>query len=383
MKRALGVACSTVLLGCPAQPLGNTDWPWFDVVPYEATPGELFDPSSAPTCAPESIVDFNTSGARANDTLTLTVDTRGARNDLHPMCAELDSSEVVLRYRVPPLADHAVQAIRVTTITSATIANAGDETNPFVPDPTTFDTVLSIRPDCIRAEANCNNDAFVPDGTGGARPTRRSDLYLVGVLPEDEMLVIVDGYDGNAGLAQVTLTEYPQLGVLGTPCVPIPPERALDTTAPTAYFRCPAPGIQCLPGAAPDGTDLCVPLVALGRPCDSQGHFNVCAEMIDGITCAQDPNMDAHTQCALPGTTAGASCRGGTRVVPCDAGLACVPSNDPRVAGVCVAIVNSGDTCDPAPVMPRNHCAAGLTCCAESPDAGSPHTCAPTGPACF
>ena len=160
-----------------------------------------------------------------------------------------------------------MQAIRVSTITAATIANASAGAGPLVPDPTTFDTVLYLRFACDQADANCNNGAFVPDGTGGAKITQRSELYQVPTMPDDEMLIVVDGYDGEEGLAQVTLQEYPQLGVLNAPCIPIPPERSMDVTAPTAYFRCSVPRHSVSAwGGARRQRPLCVPLVPLGSP---------------------------------------------------------------------------------------------------------------------
>ena len=384
---ALAAAWTAAFLAaCPAEPLDDSSWPGFDIVPYDATPGDRHDLAGAPTCAPESIVDLNATATRTGDVLTLLVDTTGARNDLHPMCADLDSGEVVLRYTVPPLSDHTVAAIRVSTITAATIANGSADMQPLVADPTTFDTMCCTSASGATApDANCNNDAFVP----GRRYGRREDYAALGDVHGAVAARRRDAdhrgrlrrrvRDCAAHRGRVPA----KLGVLDAPCIPVPPERQMDPTAPTAYFRCPLPDIQCLPGAAPDGTDLCVPLVPLGGPCDSEGHYNMCVGTMDGIACAQDPITGGEGVCALPGTVPGAPCRGGIGVVGCDPGLACVPSNDPRVAGACVPIVEAGQLCDPAIIMPRNHCDTGLMCCGVIADAGSPTRCGVPGPGCF
>src|SRR3954462_14968656 len=104
------------------------------------------------------------------------------------------------------------------------------------------------------------------------------------------LFVMVDGYDGQAGLAEVSVEEITELGREGAPCFEIPPERAQDPTAPTADFRCPHPGIRCQPAAAPDGTDLCVPVIAIGQRCDFEGRFNVYERPADAVECVSNPS---------------------------------------------------------------------------------------------
>jgi hypothetical protein len=372
---ALTVACA--LAGCPAPPLDdNTDW---DTPPFDAVAGDLSF-GVAPTCAPESVVDLNASATRAGSLLQLLVDTRNTRNDQHPACVPQDSTEVILRYTSPSLADHRVAAIRVTTITPQTIANASGVDDP-VPDPTTYDTVVSIRFACDGRDIDCNADAFFQDAQGIVHKTHRSNVYEVGVTPETVYFVVVDGFAGNRGTALVTLEEIATLGVPGAPCVPIPLERAHDPTAQTAYFRCPERGYVCRPGAAADGTDLCVPVLPLGAPCDPDGRFSVCDRASEGAICAQNPTLATDVKCALPGTAAGTPCRGVRGGVDrCDAGLYCSQQPPDSLApDECVSIRVRGDSCDPEPYGAINHCDVGLVCCADSPDAGAETVCEPMG----
>jgi hypothetical protein len=347
-----------VLEACPAAPFDDDAGPY---VPYDAQPSNppLVLPAGAPSCAPEAIVDMNARGLRDGRTLRLRVDTRAARDDVHPICAPHDSREVVLRYTVPPFVQADVRAVRITTDSPAT----------------DYDTVLSIRLACATdiRDITCDNDSFNADGTDN----RRSTVYNVGTSPEDVMFLVVDGYDGSAGIADVVLTELTALGVANAPCFDIPPELLRDPAAPTAYFRCPHDGIRCRPGAAPDGTDLCLAVLPLGAHCDVDGRTNLCETTAE---CAQNPTVPAQTACALPGTAPGARCRGvrgdDNR---CDAGLVCSPGVTMYDRDECVPLRAAGDTCDPAPAGFINQCAPGLRCCAGAPDAGTNTYCVAAG----
>lgn len=361
---------------CPAPAVDDNPYP-YDAAPYDPRPldPENYDPM-APPCAPESIVDFNTHGVREGNYLRIRVDTRFRKNEIRAQCVVEDSSEVVLRYRVPPRSERQVAAIRVTTITSATVANANDQ-GIYQPDPTDFDTVLAIRLGCELREATCNNNAFFQNAAGTLRTTQRSTVYHVGLEPEQTLFVLVDGYQGSRGIAEVTLEEIPELGRAGQPCFPVPIERALDPTAPTAHFRCPHPGLRCQPGAAPDSTDLCLPVIPLGQRCDLEGRFNVCAYEELGAVCARNPDDANDIRCALPGTAPGAPCRGVRGSTDrCDPGLACSPSADPYGMDHCVSVRNVGQPCDPEGSV--NVCAPGLRCCAPGPDRLTEAVCRPS-----
>jgi hypothetical protein len=209
-------------------------------------------------------------------------------------------------------------------------------------------------------------------------------VYFVGTTPESTLFIMVDGYDGQAGLAEVTVEEITELGRAGAPCFEIPPERARDPLAATADFRCPHPGIRCRPGAAPDGTDLCLPVIAIGQRCDVETRFNVCERPNDASECVSNPSAQDEVVCALPGTVAGARCRGLTGSANrCDAGLVCSPGDTPRDREDCVPIHNRGESCDPVERGFINRCADGLVCCAESADAGMNTTCQPVGTTCY
>lgn len=353
-----------VLAGCPAPSFDDDAGPY---VPYDAQPGNLTLPAGAPNCSPETILDLNSRGTRDGRELHIRVDTRAARDDLHPVCSPYDSREVVLRYRVPTMAEGATRAVRITTDTPGT----------------SYDTVLSILLQCatdVRA-ISCDNDGFGADGT----ENRRSTVYAVDTSPEDVLYISVDGYNGGAGVADVVLTEIPELGVSGAPCFTIPPERIHDPTAPTAYFRCPHDGIRCAPGAAPDGTDLCVPIIPLGQPCDTEGRRNVCAQTDAGAECAQNPTVPSQTACALPGTAPGARCRGARGDANrCDAELVCSEGPTLYDRDLCVPLRHANETCDPSTTGFINRCAPGLRCCAAMPGAGVTTYCvAETGTTCY
>jgi hypothetical protein len=358
----LVAALAVVFAGCPAPPTDD-DAPWADAE-FDAQPLDppLRNPSGAPTCAPESIIDVTTAGVRTGSEIHLRVDTSASRNDLRTLCVPRDGPEVVLRYRVPTLAEARVKAVRITTISPMT----------------TFDTVLGIRPLCTpeARDLSCSNDAYVADG----HRTRQSTVYQVDTVPEDSFFVLVDGFDGAAGVADVTVTEIPELGVLGAPCVPIPPQRAMDPTAPTGQYRCPHAGIRCSPGAAPDGTDLCLRVVAIGQPCDFERRFDVCERMDEGAECARNPSNETQVRCALPGTAPGARCRGAHGSPNrCDAGLVCSEGLEVGDRDECVPIRHAGETCDAATRGFINRCDVGLECCASAADAGTTTYCRPIG----
>lgn len=381
---ALAFAClaCAALAACPAPPIDDNEF-GYDIVPRDAVPADppLRNPSGPPSCAPEGIVDANATGQRSGATLRVRVDTRGRRNDVRVGCVPYDSSEVVLRYTTPPLAVRNVRALRVTTLTEPTLpvgapldAGGAPATDDRAGDPTEYDTVLALRLTCDGREVECNNDAFFRDPAGVTRTTRRSEIYHVEPGPEETLFIVVDGFDGSAGAAVVTIEEITTLGVLGAPCVPIPPQRALDPTADTDYFRCPHDGIQCRPGAAPDGTDLCLPLVPLGGTCDPHQRFDVCARTDQGVECASNPAAGADpARCALPGTAPGSRCRG-VRGTPnrCDGpNLACAEGGPMADRDECVVVRQLGGSCDPSMYGAIDRCADGLSCCAPSADAGS------------
>lgn len=380
--RCLLVGISLTAVACPA-PAIDYYYP-YDATPFDARPGDgaIHNPLGAPSCSPEAVVDFNAQATRTGNLLTLAVDTRNARNDVHPACVLDDGPEVFLRYHVPPASERTVAGLRVSTVTDVTRANALRSDGTADPDPTTFDTVLSIRRICDGRDLACNNDDFLPNASTTAIRTRRSTVWQVGVMPEDELLIMLDGNEGSRGVAILTIEEIPQLGVLYMPCMPIPLERALDPTAPTAYFRCPAPGLRCGESAAGDGTDLCLPIVPLGAMCDEHGRINVCEGVDVGAVCASNPSDQTQVQCAMPGTAPGAPCRGNrTTVDRCVAGLFCSLATPGEGSDTCVPIRHQGESCDPTPTGSINHCADGLACCVFG-DAGDETTCQPAGPAC-
>ena len=371
-------ACS--FSACPA-PAVDLTYP-YDVTPFDATPGDgaLRNPSGFPSCAPEAVIDVNAVALRSGTTLTLSVDTRFAPNDIHPGCVIDDGPEVVLRYRVPPADERIVAAIRVSTVTDATRANATSRDGTTVADPTTFDTVLVLRTQCDGRDLDCDNDDFVQGALGAAVSTRRSTVWQLDPMPEDEILIVLDGNESSRGIALVTIEEIPQLGVLGAPCADVPPSRALDPTAPTARFRCPEPGVQCRPGAAADGTDLCLPIVALGAACDDQGRFNVCERDSEGAACASNPSDETQVACAMPGNAAGAPCRGTRATIDrCNSGLFCSETMPGEGTDTCVPIRHTGESCDPSPFGEINHCDTGLSCCVMGLATLGETSCQPTG----
>ncbi len=383
IRATLLIAFGGALAACPAPPLDEY-YP-YDATPFDAQPGDggLQNRLGPPSCTPEAVVDVNARGTRNGAVITLDVDTRTARNDIHPNCVFDDGPERVLRYRVPPMSQSVVAAVRFSTVTDQTRASAAHPDQPPGADPTTFDTVLSIRNACDGRDIDCNNDDRVLDATGSSVDTRRSTVWQVGVVPEDEVIVVLDGNQASSGIAHVTVEEFPRLGVLGAPCLPIPLERALDPTAPTAYFRCPSADIRCVPGAAGDGTDLCEPIVALGGVCDSRRRANSCQRADEGAVCAANPSNEAEVRCAMPGTAPGAPCRG-TRSSTgrCDAPLYCSLATPEQGDDTCVVVRQTGESCDPSPSGAINHCADGLSCCVFG-DAGDETTCQPSGPGCI
>jgi hypothetical protein len=314
--------------------------------------------TNAPSCSADAVIDVNATALRTGNDLHLRVDTRNRRNDLHPGCVDRDSSEAVLRYTAPPETAH-VQALRVTTVACAT----------------QYDTVLAVRNDCgpDYHDYSCNNDGFLDDG----RDTRRSTVYFLELEPEQFVYVLVDGFDGSAGEAEVVITEYPEIGIAFAPCIPIPPNMQSVPGIDVAGFRCPHDGIQCRPGAAPDGTDLCLPLLPLGAPCDPDQHRNVCEESDRNVLCAQNPLAHSEAVCALPGTAPGAYCR--PTDPRCDARLICSPGATAGDHSFCVPLRGAGASCDPAPTGFVDHCDTGLTCCGDMPDGGANFTCHPMG----
>ena len=341
-----------------------------DAGDFDAIPVQDCDPrvpnlgqgAMAPSCAPESIIDINTQALRQGNDLHIRVDTLNRLNELHPMCVDRDSSEAVLRYTAPPELSTGPQvlAIRATTVTCAT----------------EYDTVLSIRNGCGPefTDYTCDNDGFTDDGL----ETRKSTVYFLNVEPEQYVYILLDGFDASAGQAEVIVTEFPELGVLDAPCIPVPSTLSTDPNATVEGYRCPHPGIQCQPGAAADGTDLCVPLLPLGAPCDPSQRRDTCeATYLRGVTCSVNPTDATQTVCALPGTAAGAPCR--PAIPRCDGRLACSPRLGPNETDVCVPIVGMGASCDPSPVAFTDACDAGLTCCGDEPDAGASFTCRGAG----
>lgn len=358
--------CALALAGCP------TRVP-YDVAYSDAAWDLSIDPRvpsvgagrGAPSCAPEEVIDINALGFRQDRQLRLRVDTRNRRNELHPGCVDRDSTEAVIRYTAPAATQQqTVQAIRVSTVADAT----------------EFDTVLAVRNDCgpEYRDYSCNNDGFLDDG----RETRRSTVYYTELEPEQFVYILVDGFDGSQGQAEVVIDEITDLGTAFNPCLPVPPAMSTDPRAPTAGFRCPVDGVRCRPGAAADGTDLCLPLLPIGAPCDPEERRNVCEDvLIEGVLCAQNPRSRTEAVCALPGTAAGAICRHDEP--RCDGRLACSPGSGFGNRDICVPLRGMGASCDPAMVGYVDRCESGLTCCGDSADAGANFTCRPPGETCF
>jgi hypothetical protein len=319
--------------------------------------------NGGPSCAPENVIDISALGFREGNQIRLRVDTRDRANDLHPVCVDRDSSEAVLRYTAPAANDDGTSTVAALRITTAA-------------DATQYDTVLAVANDCgpDYTDYSCNNDGVLQDG----RETRKSTVYYLDLEPLQYVFIILDGYDGSAGLAEVIVEEIAQVGTPGNPCIDVPDSMALTPNANVAGFRCPSPGIQCAPGAASDGTDLCLPLLPLGAPCDPDEHRNVCEpEYLQGVLCAQDPVDRTEAMCALPGTASGALCR--TAEPRCDGFLACSPGAGYGGRDICVPLRSVGAACDPAPVGFVDRCAPPLSCCGDAPDAGASFNCRPVG----
>lgn len=353
-----------VLAGCPTRlpPVTHDDAAGYDAQVIDPRVPNVGRGMGGPSCSPEEVIDFNALAFRSGPReLRIRVDTQGRRNDLHLDCVDRDSSEAVFRYAVPPIAPDGtrVWAIRVSTVAPATV----------------YDTVLAVRNDCgpDYRDYSCNNDGFLDDG----RETRRSTVYFTSLEPEQYVYILVDGFEGSAGVAEVVLEEITDPGTLYKPCLPVPREFERDPLAPLAASRCPHPGLQCRPGAASDGTDLCLPLLALGSPCDPDERRNVCEpSYVQGVTCAQNPMDRTQALCALPGTAAGATCR---RSEPrCDGRLVCSPGAGFGGTDICVPLRGNGATCDPTPRGFTNRCEDGLRCCGDAPaDAGPSYFCRP------
>jgi hypothetical protein len=247
-----------------------------------------------------------------------------------------DDNEVVVRYHVPA----GTQAVRVSTTGSA------------------FDTVLYALSTCDQAGAMM---ALACDNDSNDHPPQ-STLYLTSVMDNQEVFLVVDG-NGDAAMNMessngdftLTVQEIP-LGTQGNPCRPDPPDGMMTTQPPCDGT------LRCSPGAS-DGTQLCVPAVALGQSCDPTGFMNACAE---GVTCAEDPSPPdgemVTAQCSMPGTHAGAPCR--MMAPQCDSPLVCGTGDAP----ICVRVISAGQTCDPT--GSTNQCAHGHTC-RPTDDAGN------------
>jgi hypothetical protein len=360
----LAAMSALALTGCPTrmpEPMDGRDVfipPCEDNVPTFG-PGE-----DKPSCSPEAVIEVGEHGQRQGNVIRLRVDTRGRRNDLHPPqdCTPVDSSEAVLHYVVPDVQrdGRRLRALRISTANCAT----------------QFDTVLSVRNECTPEGRDyvCNNDTHLDDG----RMTRRSVVYFPDPEPLQNVYIVVDGAEGNVGLADVTITEFFDLGVLGAPCIPIPPDAVMSTNGALDPRRCPHDGLQCRPGASDDGTDLCLPLLPLGASCDPEQRRNVCEPYYQRkVVCAVNPRSHTEAICALPGTAAGALCR--ATEPRCDGRLACSPGLGFNNNALCVPLVGRGALCSPEPMGFTDRCDTGLTCCGDIPDAGAVFRCQPTG----
>jgi hypothetical protein len=357
---AVLATAAAALTGCPTRnPDIDASYDGPIVLMCDPRIPDLGAGQDVPTCSADGVIDVNeTTAVRDGNDLHLRVDTRNRRNELHPSCVDRDSTEVVLRYTAPPESAH-VQALRITSAACGT----------------QFDTVLSVRNDCGPEynDYSCNNDGFTDDG----RDTRKSTVYYTNLEPEQFVYILVDGFDGSAGQAELVITEYTNVGVAFAPCIPIPPDMATVPGIETASFRCTDQGTRCRPGAAPDGTDLCLPLLPLGAACDPDERRNVCESSERNVVCAQNPISRTEAVCALPGTAPGAYCR---RDEPrCDARLACSPGAGFGARDICVPLRGSGASCDPAMVGFVDRCDMGLACCGDMPDAGATFTCRPGG----
>jgi hypothetical protein len=360
----LSLAALLVLAGCPTRirddaGLGDAAW---DVLPLDPRVPNVGAGDNQPSCAPEAVIDVNELAFRDGNMFRIRVDTHNRRNELHPECTMgRDSTEAVLRYTAPDadsMGNPRVRALRVSTVAPAT----------------EFDTVLSVRNDCGPEyhDYSCNNDGFLDDGT----ETRRSTVYFVNVEPLQFVYVVVDGFDGSEGVAEVSIEEFPDIGTLGAPCIPVPPSMQMDPNAEIAGFRCPNDGIQCRPGAAADGTELCLPLLGLGAPCDPEERRNVCEPFsLRQVVCAQNPVSRTEALCALPGTAPGALCR--PTDPRCDGHLACSPGAGFSGRDICVPLRSLGASCDPTAHGYVDQCEMGLRCCGDSPDAGASFYCRP------
>ncbi len=346
-------ACATRM---PGNDAGSMDA--YAVIACDPRVPDLGAGTNVPSCSSDGVIDVNNTALREGNDLHVRVSTLNRRNDLHPSCADRDSSEVVLRYTSPPESAH-VRALRITT------AGCG----------TQFDTVLSVRNACGQEynDYSCNNDGYTDDG----RDTRKSTVYYTNLEPEQFVYIIVDGFDGSAGQAELVITEYTDVGVAFAPCVPIPASMATVPGVEVASWRCTQDGTRCRPGAAPDGTDLCLPLLPLGAPCDPDERRNVCETSANNVLCAQNPISRTEAICALPGTAPGAYCR--ANEPRCDARLACSPGAGFGGRDVCVPLRGQGASCDPTAVGFVDRCDNGLTCCGDMPDAGASFYCRPNG----
>lgn len=139
------------------------------------------------------MIDLARQGLRIGDEIRIRVDIRGRRNDLHPPqdCAQVDSTEAVLHYVAPDVAPDGrrVRALRVSTVACGT----------------QYDTVVSVRNECSPEATDyvCNNDSHLDDG----RMSHRSVAHFIDVEPAQHVYIVVDGFDGSAGQAEVVVTE--------------------------------------------------------------------------------------------------------------------------------------------------------------------------------
>ncbi len=328
LGRVAMVAAAVTAAGCPSRDDGanvSTVHGGADAGVWTGSPVPTVAAPAGPTCTAENVADIQRQGVHQGRTYKIRVDTRARQNDLHPGClSRPDGPEMAVRYTAPG----GVTAVYATT--------AGDATE--------FSTALYVRSNCAAdsGDITCN----VSDPASGAR----SSVYVTEITPEEVLYFIVDGTDGERGVAELTITEVGEGGAT-EPCRAAPNDTPDGLRHPS---RCDLP-LRCSPGAAADGTGLCLTVVPTGSVCDPDQRTNLCA---DGTQCAVDPMDHTSAVCAAPGFAPGAPCRGAAP--RCSGGLSCARAPTSGAVDTCVRTLSPGADCDPD--GQANACASPARC---------------------
>lgn len=307
--------------------------------------GPPYDP-----CAASAVVDLSARGTVMGNVLRYTGNNNmvGAMAPLTASCTRNTGHQVVLRY------------------TPRTNARLRISTNNMGTD-MTFDTVVWAQASCTAAMGDAGATSLGCGDDTGTTPRTFASAFTTtaAAMMGTPIFIVVAGYtpalSGRAeqGTFELTVTEVTTAAV-GAACDPMGGTTicAMGSTCVTASgaSTCVADGARggscrTAMGSMPCDAGLacslgtCQASIAVGMPCGA-GVSGVCAT---GSSCVT--SMGA-SRCTADGA-AGARCRSGMGVMPCDSGLTCT-------LGACVRVIPAGMACSATDATAV--CAANTTC---------------------